>query len=726
MNQFCQWIISGVTLFGCSMPPGPIPTPSPTPTITQTASPTPTATPTVTPTPTSTQTPSPTPTVTVSPSPTPVGIDVKVLPTSSTLSIGQTLQLDAYVVDASGNRVSAQAISYRMEANDGTATVDAKGLVTALVNGFDRVVIQWGNKHAFTRVTVGTGPSPTPTVTPTPSPTVTVTPSPSPTVTVTPSPTPTGPVSSTVDLPKSVTDVTMPVQAGKTISVAAGGNVQAAINQAVPGDTIELEAGATFNAPSGGFILPKKTGNGWIVIQSAQTSSASLLGKVLFFVSSMQGLAEGVRVKPSDAPKMAKIVSKDVAPALAVAQGAGYYRIQGLEVTSASTYPAGNGNGLSYGLVRLGVITEGNPANLPHHIVLDRMYIHGHPTLHCKWGVAINSAHAAVIHSYISEIHGIGQDTQAINGIASTGPILVENNYLEASGENLIFGGAQIPNASVLPSDITIRRNFFFTPETWNKNSTKFVPVGSPPDHWLKKVLLELKVGRRVLIEANVFDGAWGDGQMGFAFNIKTSAQVVETVGIAVTEHLTIRNNIVRNATGFMGIVGADPGSLLRTNHVRIENNLGYNLSVDPFWAGASQGRIIQWLPGADYVTFDHNTLVSTGNGNAGLTMDQLSKNAGFTNNIVSQFEYGAFCGGGGMGAKGLAACLPGAPTQNNAWIGPLIGFPADNFVVKDMATAQFMDLSKNDYHLKASSPLAGKGIGADIDQVMQATAGVE
>src|SRR5262245_64769539 len=57
-----------------------------------------------------------------------------------------------------------------------------------------------------------------------------------------------------------------------TISVAAGGDLQAAINAAKPGDVIALAPGATF---TGNFVLPNKgTSTLPIIIRSAAPDSA--------------------------------------------------------------------------------------------------------------------------------------------------------------------------------------------------------------------------------------------------------------------------------------------------------------------------------------------------------------------------------------------------------------------------------------------------------------------
>jgi len=48
------------------------------------------------------------------------------------------------------------------------------------------------------------------------------------------------------ELPRVFLDTTLVPPTGKIIAVARGGDVQAALNAAQPGDVITLEAGATF------------------------------------------------------------------------------------------------------------------------------------------------------------------------------------------------------------------------------------------------------------------------------------------------------------------------------------------------------------------------------------------------------------------------------------------------------------------------------------------------
>ena len=58
---------------------------------------------------------------------------------------------------------------------------------------------------------------------------------------------------------------------GATLTIPAGGDLQAALNNAAPGDTIVLAAGATY---TGSFVLPAKSGSGVITIGFISTAFA--------------------------------------------------------------------------------------------------------------------------------------------------------------------------------------------------------------------------------------------------------------------------------------------------------------------------------------------------------------------------------------------------------------------------------------------------------------------
>ena len=94
------------------------------------------------------------------------------------------------------------------------------------------------------------------------------------------------------------------------------------------------------------------------------------------------------------------------------------------------------------------------------------------------------------------------------------GPYKIVDNFLEASGENILFGGGA---ATVTPADIEISQNHLFKPLTWMKGQAGYVG-GTNGNPFIVKNLLELKNAQRVLIDSNIMEYSWGGfSQVGFA-----------------------------------------------------------------------------------------------------------------------------------------------------------------------------------------------------------------
>ncbi len=190
---------------------------------------------------------------------------------------------------------------------------------------------------------------------------------------------------------------------------------------------------------------------------------------------------------------------------------------------------------MQYGIVTLG--EAGAPqttlASVPSDLVLDRLYIHGQTTTNTSRCVALNSARTQISDSSLDECHGKGFDSQAIWGGNGPGPFKIVNNTLRGAGENIMFGGSDPAIPGLVPSDIEIRRNYIHTPLSWK-------------GVWTKKNLVELKNAVRVLIEGNVFDGSWPDGQSGGAITLMGTNQGGGCRWCRVTD-ITLRRNLVRN-----------------------------------------------------------------------------------------------------------------------------------------------------------------------------------
>jgi hypothetical protein len=493
-------------------------------------------------------------------------------------------------------------------------------------------------------------------------------------------------------LPQATVDTSYPVSSGTTIFVAAGGNLQTALDAAQPGDTILLQAGATF---SGAFILPVKSGTGWIVIRTSAPDSSLP--------------PEGTRITPAYAALLPTIVASGSPPALQTAPGAHHYRLMGIEFTVAT------GLSINYGVVTLG---DGSTAQnalsqVPYSLILDRVYVHGQPAVNVSRGVALNSGSAAVVDSYISDIHSTAQDTQAIAGWNGPGPYKIANNYLEGAAENVMFGGADPSIANLVPSDIEIRGNYFFKPVAW-RTSTFTI-----------KNLFELKNARRVLVDGNVFENNWEAAQNGFAI-LFTVRNQNGTAPWSIVENVTFTHNIVRHVASAVNILGHDDIFMSQqTNHILIKDNLFDDVNSTA-WGGA--GRLFQPLSGTANVTIDHNTAFQNGDA---IGADGVA-NTGFTytNNLTPNNLYGV----GGTGTYGnpiltLTTFFPGAVFRRNILVGGVAAsYPTDNFFPALLTDVGFIDLAGANYKLAASSAYKnagtdGKDIGADIDAVNAATA---
>ena len=257
--------------------------------------------------------------------------------------------------------------------------------------------------------------------------------------------------------------------------VPAEGAVQAAINAAKCGDTIQLQAGATF---TGNFTLPSKNCDArhWIIIRSsAPDESLPVEGKR---INPCYAGVAWLRGRPAFNCNSARKVmgSKSLGP-LTLASGANHYRLgPGLEITRPV------GTGIYYGLV-------GKNSNDPaDHIILDRDWVHGTAQDETARGFFMSGIiFAAVIDSYFSDFHctaviGACTDAQAIaggTGKLSQGIWDIENNFLEAAAENILFGGVLANSAT--PTDITIRHNHLFKPMTWMPGQPGFVGAANTP-----------------------------------------------------------------------------------------------------------------------------------------------------------------------------------------------------------------------------------------------------
>jgi hypothetical protein len=590
-----------------------------------------------------------------------------------------------------------------------------------------------------------------------------------------------------------------------TVYVGAGGDLQAALDAAQPGDTILLQEGAEF---VGTFVLPAKTGSQWITLRTAAPDTVLP--------------PAGSRIRPSHAPLLARLRSPSaIDPALRTAPGAHHWRIVYLEF--GANYQ-GNGEIIQLGD---GSSAQNSLAMVPHDLVLSHLYIHGDPAFGQKRGIALNAAAVTIRDSHISDCKGVGQDTQAIGGWNGPGPYTIENNYLEAAGENVMFGGADPSIANLVPDGITFRGNYLSRPMTWRDpilatptvtsvarvaggslpdgtyayrvvaegvargsitplvtirstaaaesvvtasggasairirwqpvsgatgyrvygrasgaqteswlvTGTEFLDTGAagtagavpttPGTVWNVKNVFELKNARNVIVENNIFDNHWKQGQPGFAI-VLTPRNSNGGCSWCVVEHVRFEYNIFRNIAAGVNLLGYDsPNPTRQTNDISFVHNV--------FVMSTSLGgpaRFIQIDAGPRDVHLEHNTIDANGTSVVyvvGGTSTDPAEVYGFrmTANAARHGSYGINGAHFSYGNAVIANYFPGGVFEANY----LAGASASRYPVGTLVTtpfeSQFVNTAAGDYTVRSGSILegaapGGSNVGADYPALFE------
>jgi len=172
--------------------------------------------------------------------------------------------------------------------------------------------------------------------------------------------------------------------AAADVYVSSATAFQAALNAAQGGDTIYLAPGTY----SGNFKLPVHGGAGYVTVRTAP--------------GAIPLPPAGTRITPDVSSGLARLVSPNSSQALRTAAGAAFWRLELFEVaagpfTSTTLIDLGDGSP-----------TQNDLSQVPHHLVLDRLYVHGDRLLGQKRAIGLNSGDTTIINSYVAEIKALG------------------------------------------------------------------------------------------------------------------------------------------------------------------------------------------------------------------------------------------------------------------------------------------------------------------------------
>ena len=451
--------------------------------------------------------------------------------------------------------------------------------------------------------------------------------------------------------------------------VRSGGDFQAALSAAQPGDEIVLEAGTRF---VGAFRLPAKPFGSLITIRSSAT------------------LPER-RLTPADAPLLPTIASGSGDPAL-TGGGASQWKLDGLRFESNS---AGTGN-----IIELQDVSN---------ITMDRLLIIAGSSGQ-KRAIMGNGRHVTLTRSHIANIWTNGQDSQAFCAWDGAGPYTITDNYLEAASENVMFGGANSKASDRIPSDIVVEKNHFSKPLEW-KGKARTV-----------KNLFELKSAKRVEVRNNVFERNWTDAQNGYSilFTVRNDEGGSPW---SVVEDVVFENNIVRDVENGFNVSGYDSYQASgRTTRITIRNNLVVTAGVF-LQAGAEVGTLV-----VDHNTVDQGynfgTLYNGAIWPAGTDKPRLAQFAvedlTITNTLANHNEYGLIGEDAGIGTSGLTRC-----TRHYRWThNVLAGGAPQNYPAMTWrpSVEEHRGNFTPDYHLTTTSKYRkGGNDGQDLGVVWRA-----
>lgn len=411
-------------------------------------------------------------------------------------------------------------------------------------------------------------------------------------------------------LPQATVSLAMPVQGTSTCPTYTTGSncirnvpqgsdsgtseFQAAINAATCGDTIVLTAGNTY---SGNFTIPATSCSGWIVIQTSALGSLP---------------PPGNRVGPSNAANLAVISTPNTRPAIAFLPSSNHWRLIGIEITTSFS----NSVSTLYQLAIMGYQSDNSTpvtvqAQLPDQIIFDRVYVYGSTVTNIRAAVFANTQAFAIVDSYCDEILNTNSDNQCIASVNGSGPFLIQNNFLQAVTENIMFGGADPSIAGLVPSDITIVGNVLQKNLAWCAPAPPYSTCTVSPAYDVKN-LFELKNAQRVLFDGNVLQYTWSSAQ--HEAIILRSANQSGNCTWCVVKDVTVTHNVIRHAPE--GIVLAVYGGTypaVATNRILIQNNLLNDISQTNWGNGTNAGWLYEIDSGpSGYVpsnwTIDHNT----------------------------------------------------------------------------------------------------------------------
>lgn len=232
-----------------------------------------------------------------------------------------------------------------------------------------------------------------------------------------------------------------------TVFVPAGGDLYSALGNANCGDTIVIEAGATFTVAGleRPFVLKSNSRCGttaadWITVRSSNADSLP---------TSLRDLSPA-QIAGLNLPRL---ITNNATPAMEAEAGAHHYRVIGLEIKNDSRGGTIVNNGLVFAGIRHGSSPPLTLATVPNFIEFDRVYVHSEEdgtdsqyatSLRGFW---LGASNITVKNSRVAGFRAFYPGTttavssQAFLIERGPGPYTIDNSFLEAWFATIFTGG---------------------------------------------------------------------------------------------------------------------------------------------------------------------------------------------------------------------------------------------------------------------------------------------
>jgi len=282
------------------------------------------------------------------------------------------------------------------------------------------------------------------------------------------------------------------------------------------------------------------------------------------------------------------------------------------------------------------------------NVTIDRCSLLGDPDVGCHRGIMLNGAGALVNQCHVDNVFDIGRDTQAISGWDGTRDVVIDDCYLEAAGEVIMFGGADSTSPDRMPTNIRITNCTLTKNPAWYAKGAQI------------KNAFELKCAVNVVMENCILEyGGTAEGQGAYLILLSTRNQD-GTAPWTTIQHVTITHCHCRHGGAGLKVLGRDDGQeSVPMTDVVLDDVMFSDINPDQY-GGDARGVCI--LGGPDALVLQNITIEATRLGTTlYLIPPPYPTNLVLRNMKMSPSDYGMKIDGGGSGVEAWEAAMPDA-----------------------------------------------------------------